>query len=166
MTHRAKTNASPRDISGFTMVELIIVVTIAGVLAVLAIPSFTSFTQNQRVKNASFEIYALFSVARSEAIKRNANVTVAPVMVGGKIDRIEITTAGGTVLHSKSMPKGVGINPVPGITYKRTGRATVSGTPTFQIDVEGATTSAPTTHVRCITLGLSGMPQTRLGACS
>ena len=157
-------NSSPTSISGFNLVELILVVAIAGILTVIAMPSFTGLSESQRVKNAGFELYAMFNIARSEAIKRNSNVTLAPVTSGGVLTSIDITAADGTLLYSKLMPKKVGIKAtVPGITYRRTGRITAAGTPTFQIDVENAAT--PTEHARCITLGLSGTPQTRKGAC-
>ena len=158
--------------SGFTLTELMIVVAIAGILAAIAIPSFTSLGESQRVKSASFEMYALLNIARSEAIKRNGDVTVAVVKAGSAFDRIDITAPDGvTLLKSSSAPRKVGIEAlgangltISGVTYQRTGRTTNAGLgATFEIDVEGATT--PTQHVRCITIGLSGSPQTRKGAC-
>lgn len=148
-----------------------VVVAIAGILAAIALPSFKSLSESQRVKSASFDLYALISVARSEAIKRNSDVTIAPVMAGGKLDRIDVTAADGTLLHSKSAPKSVGIYPsaAGGVTYKRNGRTSTGATVTLQIDVAGSGTggvaSPPTAHVRCITLGLGGRPSIRQGAC-
>ena len=63
---------------GFTLIEALIVVALVGVLLTIAVPSFVSFTANQRVKSASFELYAALSFARSEAIKRRSEVTVRP----------------------------------------------------------------------------------------
>lgn len=158
--------------SGFTLTELLVVITIVGILTMVAIPSFTALSESQRAKNASFEMYALLSIARSEAIKRNTNIKIEPVMVGGVFDHLEVTiVSDGTLLHSKPAPKKIGIEALKAngttlanVIYTRTGRTTADGAgATFEIDVAGAST--PTEYVRCITLGLSGMPQTRKGAC-
>ena len=163
-------NSTPSSVAGFNLTELMVVVAVAGILAAIALPSFTSLSQSQQVKNASFDLYALITVARSEAIKRNSDVTIAPVMAGGKLDRIDVTAADGTLLRSKSAPKNVGIyTSAAGVTYKRTGRTATGATVTLQLDVAGTGTggvsSPPTAHVRCITLGLGGRPGIRKGAC-
>lgn len=151
------------------MTELMLVVAIAGILASIAIPSFSYLTASQRVKNASFEVYALLNIARSESIKRNADVTITPIMVGGVFDRIEVTAANGTMLYTKSAPKAVGIKAsIAGITYQRTGRTTTPGA-TFWIDIHdsgtGGVPTSPSTHAHCITLSLSGMPNAKKGGC-
>lgn len=68
-----------RTQAGFTLVELAIVAVIMGVLAALAGPSFRTMIAAQRVKNAASELFADLALARSEAIRRNANVTISPV---------------------------------------------------------------------------------------
>ena len=148
------------------MTELMIVVAIVGILAAIAAPSFKGLSESQRVKTASFELYSLLSVARSEAIKRNANVTIAAVLSGSTLLRLDVTTAGGAVIQSKPKPVKVDFTIRPAgttsVIFTRTGRPTVSGI-AIQVDVEGSAT--PTSHVRCISLGLSGMPQTKKGVC-
>lgn len=64
---------------GFTLIELMVTLVVVVILAVLAVPSFRSFTANQQVKTASYDLLAALNYARSEAIKRNKDVTVAAV---------------------------------------------------------------------------------------
>jgi len=60
---------------GFTLVELIVTMTILTVVLVIAGYSFTGFTQRNRVNATSDDLVRALSLARSEAITRGAAVT-------------------------------------------------------------------------------------------
>ena len=70
-------NRHGRIAAGFTMVELLVTVTVAAILASLAAPSFSSLIATQRTKSVASNLHLALTIARSEATKRNANVTVA-----------------------------------------------------------------------------------------
>ena len=61
---------------GFTLIELIITVTIAGILMGLAAPGFVSFVKNNRLSSQVNELMADLAFARSEGVKRGTNVIV------------------------------------------------------------------------------------------
>ncbi len=64
---------------GFSLVELLLAFGIAAILMTLAAPSFNSFIDSQKLQTATLEFYAGVNLARAEAIKRGAQVTMVAV---------------------------------------------------------------------------------------
>jgi len=56
---------------GFTLIELVITITVVAVLIALGLPSFTEWIQNTQVRNAAESALNGLQVARSEAVRRN-----------------------------------------------------------------------------------------------
>jgi type IV fimbrial biogenesis protein FimT len=59
---------------GVTLIELAIGLAIVGILLALALPNFTIFIQNTQIKNAAETALTGITLARSEAVRRNASV--------------------------------------------------------------------------------------------
>lgn len=148
----------PRAASGFTLLELIVTLAVAAILVTVAIPGFATFITNQHVKTASQELFSDLLYARSEAIKRNGQVTVTKA--GSWADGWTITDAGGTTLRKHQaldqikLGDGNGGTPaVDSVTYDRTGRLVGGGTPTFGFC---GSDSASGVTKRLVTIDLSG----------
>lgn len=61
---------------GFTLIEALVVVTVIGILAALTVPAFTKMLERNRLKGAAEALFNDLQLARTEAIKRNQDVTV------------------------------------------------------------------------------------------
>jgi prepilin-type N-terminal cleavage/methylation domain-containing protein len=61
---------------GFNMIELLTAMVIATIVLSVGVPAFTSMTLNNRLTAQSNALLATLNVARAEALKANAQVTV------------------------------------------------------------------------------------------
>lgn len=148
---------------GFTLIELMVVVALAAIMAALAAPSFKSFVSGQRVKTAASDFVMTAIFARSEAIKRNADVTITSVTSGATGWKDGWTVAvGSTQLSQQQAYASVTFSgPVSAITYSGTGRLSAAVT---TMTITGTDGSA-----RCVAFDLSGMPKSSKsssGTCS
>ncbi len=66
----------PSPQTGFTLVELLVVMTLGVVLLSMAAPSMNGIVNSQRSIALSSELLASMNLARSEAIKRNARAVL------------------------------------------------------------------------------------------
>jgi len=62
---------------GFTLVELMITIAIIGILASMAVPSFSKMLERNRLKEAIQSLKSDLMFARTESIKRSANLNVS-----------------------------------------------------------------------------------------
>lgn len=150
-----------RSNGGFTLIELMVTVTVGAIVLAVGIPSFGSFVAGQRVKTAGYDLSTALLLARSEAIKRNVDVIVAPrVSATGWSSGWTITSTGGIDIAEQVAFTGLTITRAEGgadsISFGRGGRPSAKAT--FSI-ASGA-------NSRCVQLDLTGLPSTKNGACS
>lgn len=148
---------------GFTLVELMTTVTVLTVLTLLAVPSFREFIANQRVRNASFDLMAALTLARSQAITQNGAVSLKKVgdtwNSGWKVTDDTLVFAEQEPLPNLSISSSGGVAVV---TYQRDGRLSTAAT---KFTIKPAQTVAGVT-ARCIKIDLSGKPSSSLGDCT
>ena len=87
---------SARLASGFTIIELMVTVAVAGILLAVAVPSFNQMAVNSRLTTQVNDVVGALNLARSEAIKRNARVSFCRV---GSETAVNCETASGNWLH-------------------------------------------------------------------
>lgn len=75
---------------GFTLIELMVTVSVLAILITVAVPGFADLIRNTQAKAMTNGIVAALQFARSEAIKRNQQVNVCP---GGVIADCAATPA-------------------------------------------------------------------------
>ena len=139
---------------GFTLIELMIVLTIAGILAVIAAPSMSELMAGVRLRSAASDMLASLLYARSEAIKRGADVQVVPT--GGDYAtgwNVQVVT-GAVPIKTVQAPSGVDAIVAGTITYRADGRLT--GGTAFDLHFKSAANSAA--QMRCVKADLSGKP--------
>jgi type IV fimbrial biogenesis protein FimT len=62
--------------AGFTLLELMVAITVLALLLGIGVPGFRDFVRNSRMTAATNDIVTDFSIARSEAVKRRVPVTL------------------------------------------------------------------------------------------
>ncbi len=71
------------QISGFTLMELIITILVMTILLGIGVPSYLQFKEDNTLQGAAQALYADIQFARSEAIKRNTDdITVSLFQTG------------------------------------------------------------------------------------
>lgn len=62
---------------GFTLLELMVTVVVAAIILGIAVPNFSSMLARHRLEAAASELKLNLQLARSQAIKRNSDVSVS-----------------------------------------------------------------------------------------
>ncbi|HVL55761.1 MAG TPA: GspH/FimT family pseudopilin [Burkholderiaceae bacterium] len=141
------------------------VLLIASALLMVALPGLSNFAREQRLRAAAFDLIGDLLLARSESIKRAADVTIAS-QGGDWRNGWRVTVAGGFD-NGLALQQRAGIGPqidvaatAQSLTFDRNGRLRGGGDAQLALnDVVRRETR------RCIRIELSGNPISQPGAC-
>lgn len=146
--------------SGFTLVELLVVLAVAAVLAMLAAPSFVRIMATQRLKAAASNLQVSLIRARSEGLKQNTNIAVTPLTANQWTAGWTIVNAtNNTVIATYSPVAALTITGPATVTYQGSGRITATASPTFKLS------SPQITDVRCVSITLNGLAAVSSSGC-
>lgn len=82
-------------VKGFTLIEMMMTLSIAAILITVALPSYNTFTQNSRITTQTNKIVAAIALARGEAAKRGTRVVLCRTNDYGDADP-DCSGSGGT----------------------------------------------------------------------
>lgn len=153
--------------SGFSILELMIVVAIAAILSVIALPYMKDVISNQRIRAAVTDMHLSLLLARSEAIKRNGNINIVKTggaWTGGWTVQLPDTTVLQTtdalstdVTLDCNTDADTAAEACPNsVTFNRTGR------PTSLIEYRLYESGNPRVWMRCVSVSLSGRPEVKV----
>lgn len=139
------TPQTARD-SGFTLVEMLIVLVIMGLLLAVGSPSLFEYMRNARLREAGNAALSEVILARNEAIKRNERVRVT---IGGKSIAVSLVNSDEVISTRTLVDPVVASGPEQSIDFLSTGRPPLGSS--LQIDfVHGSETC--TSDLRCPSL--------------
>ncbi len=155
-----------RPSRGFTLLELMLVITIAAILSGVGIPSFTRLIADQRIITAASEFQMALWRTRSEAIRLNRAVTLTPAddQLGWESGWIALdpTIANHELIHRDPLVGVTVSSRATSLVYRPSGR--LRGTAQASFEIASKTSSTP--EKRCVRIDLSGQPMMLKQGCS
>jgi type IV fimbrial biogenesis protein FimT len=150
---------------GFTLIEVMISITVLGIILMIGLPSFASWLQNQQLRAASEGLLNGLQTARAEAIRRNllVQIVVGPG-TGWSVTEAVSTAPIQTRVKEEGSPNAVLTvtpNTATTVTFTSLGSvaANLDASPTaglFDISNPAGGSCQPAGPMRCLRVVVSG----------
>lgn len=154
-----------RHVNGFTLVELLAVLAIVSIFAAVGVPSLGSYIESGRLRSAAFDLVADLAFARSEAIKRNAQVVVTQATAGSWTDGWRVRAGTGSTApvlrdRSGSLDNLVISTAATQFVFNGSGRLDGGTDATLRLCTDDGATG------RSVLVGPSGLARSTKASCS
>lgn len=165
MTRRWLAGAKRRH--GFSLIELLTVVSVLAVVAAIAAPGMRAFAAAQRVKSLAYDLTADLLLARSEALKRGATVRLAPSGTGwGSGWTVAAVAAAENIGTRSAVDSSLTFTNAPTrIDFDANGRVLFPLNTDVRMSI-GSSAASSDNAKRCIELDPSGRARSKVGACA
>jgi type IV fimbrial biogenesis protein FimT len=156
--------------SGFTLPELVTVIAIIAILGAIAGPSFTGLMAAQKAKTVASDLNVAMGLARSEAVKRNASVSLCPKTAGAsgwkdgwqvQLPGCSTLVAAAAAIENHDAVTAATIAGPSGVAYLGSGR--IGGATSPEFTVSASVSGSNRTMYVCA--DLSGRPLTSESEC-
>jgi type IV fimbrial biogenesis protein FimT len=162
-------------VSGFNMIEMLIVIAIAAILLSIAVPSYKYVTTSNRISSEVNSLLGDMQFARYEAIKEGQTITVCPSTDGATCSATNVWNTGWIVQTSNSTGTNYTLryqrafnstdtftsnDSVQSMAFNREGFASGLTVSTITFSLHNASNTS--SYTRCLAVGISGMLTTQL----
>lgn len=149
------------NFKGFTLIELMISISVLLVLISIAGPAYSSLINNNRFDGVSQEVSMGYRIARTEAVKTMQTMTLRPLVANNWNQGFEVIDASNNrIWRSASIAQGITLSGPAQIAIAANGALSASANQ--QISIQ----STPLSQTRDLCVLIGGHGYIKQGSCS